>query len=360
MERGQRDLIKPATVRNVMMLVAVITSTGVVGGLIAGVRPGIVIGCALIFVGIVTGWSQIASVMAPATPTARNRSMALAVVGALAALLGVLMAFSENMPWRDVLWGALAGMVMILALAVIVAPWWISMVSDLGRQRAATAREELRADFTSRLHDSVLQTLALIQLHADDPAKVAVLARGQERDLREWLYGDPDATATAAASAGDGTVFGMGPSPADGMHGGAGADAPTASRPTMLSARLKRLAAQVEDAREVPIEVVAVGDCTFVPSLDPLLRAAGEAMVNAAKHGRPPIGVYMEVGGGSAQVFVRDHGDGFDVDAPHEGHLGVSSSIVDRMRRAGGTSQIVSRPGWGTEVRLAMPMNDDE
>ena len=464
MEHGQRKVTKPATMRNVMLLVGALTAIGMAGAVINGVPLAIAVSWAMMFVGVVTGWSQVASVMHPVERGERGRSVALGAAGALMAVAGVLVLFSRTMPLGDVLWGALAGMLLVLVLAVIVAPWWISMVSDLGRQRAVAAREELRADFTSRLHDSVLQTLALIQLHADDAAKVSALARSQERDLREWLYGDPDAVAAgsgAGAWAGDvsgadmgggaagvvgdpagvaghpypqqprgrvsaDTGMGMGAAGnvgrlADGSaavrgvaagtstgvelggvggvdgagmgggavgdmgsrvgstgwpyrqgpHGhvgaagerpgwsaaGAGAGAsPLTSGPAKLSSRLKRLAAQVEDAREVPIEVVAVGDLPSAPELDPLLRACGEAMVNAAKHGRPPIGVYMEVGGGTVQMFVRDHGDGFDVDAPHEGHLGISSSIVDRMRRAGGTSQIVSRPGWGTEVRLTMPL----
>lgn len=439
MEQGQREATKPATMRNVMLLVGALTATGLTGALINGMPLRLAAGGAMMFVGVVTGWSQVASVLHPSSKAERNRSVALGAGGACMALVGVLMLFSRTMPLGDVMWGALAGMLMVLVLAVIVAPWWISMVSDLGRQRAAAAREELRADFTSRLHDSVLQTLALIQLHADDSAKVAALARSQERDLREWLYGDPDAVAGAGAgpvggmgagsvpavpggagagqAAGAGMGGGVGARPVAGarpgaFNGPAGAGAPVwtaagaamphagrtaalwgagaaggpgaagsgipgavpgfgigapggdsgpvpdtgTSGPSKFSSRLKRLAAQVEDSREVPIEVVAVGDCPFAPGLDPLLRASGEAMVNAAKHGRPPIGVYMEVGGGAVQVFVRDHGDGFDVDAPHEGHLGISSSIVGRMRRAGGTSQIVSRPGWGTEVRLSMPL----
>lgn len=426
-EQGQNAVTKPATMRNVMLLVGALTATGLAGALINGMPPRLAAGGAMMFVGVVTGWSQVASVLHPSSKAERSRSVALGVGGACMALVGVLMLFSRTMPLGDVMWGALAGMLMVLVLAVIVAPWWISMVSDLGRQRAVAAREELRADFTSRLHDSVLQTLALIQLHADDSAKVAALARSQERDLREWLYGDPDAVAGAGAdpgvgvpgdatawatapgveasgAAGTGPVAGArtsafngtagagvpvwagapagaamphagrdaaswgagaagGPGDSPGVASDRGAGAPGGgpvgmgtSGPSKFSSRLKRLAAQVEDSREVPIEVVAVGDCPFAPGLDPLLRASGEAMVNAAKHGRPPIGVYMEVGGGTVQVFVRDHGDGFDVDAPHEGHLGISSSIVDRMRRAGGTSQIVSRPGWGTEVRLSMPL----
>jgi signal transduction histidine kinase len=168
----------------------------------------------------------------------------------------------------------------------------------------------------AHLHDSVLQTLALIQLQSDDPKAVQQLARRQERELRIWLYGEelPETT---------------------------------------LKAALTAAAAEVEDERGVPVELVMVGDCETSDSVQALVRAAREAMVNAAKHsGSETIDVYAEVDEDSVEVFVRDRGRGFDVDAVAEDRMGVTGSIINRMSRHGGVATVRSHPGDGTEVRL--------
>ena len=171
----------------------------------------------------------------------------------------------------------------------------------------------------AHLHDSVLQTLALIQKHAEDGRTVAMLARAQERDLRSWLYGDQEAGDTSVAGA------------------------------------LRAVAAEVEDAHGVPVELVVVGDTTASDGSRALVLAAREAMVNAALHsGAPQVDVYVECAAGSTEVFVRDRGRGFDErDVPPD-RLGVRNSIRDRMHRHGGTVTIRTAPGEGTEVRLSM------
>jgi signal transduction histidine kinase len=170
----------------------------------------------------------------------------------------------------------------------------------------------------AHLHDSVLQTLALIQRQADDPKAVQQLARRQERELRTWLYGEEAAEAT-------------------------------------LKAALTAAAAEVEDERAIPVDVVVVGDCDASEPVQALVRAAREAMVNAAKHsGADKIDVYAEVLDGTIEVFVRDRGQGFDLDDIAEDRMGVKGSIIDRMARHGGTAVVRSTPGEGTEVRLEM------
>ena len=171
----------------------------------------------------------------------------------------------------------------------------------------------------AHLHDSVLQTLALIQKHASDGRMVATLARAQERDLRSWLYGE------------------------------------TAPPDTSVASALKAAAAEVEDGHGVPVEVVTVGDAPVTDRLRPLVLAAREAMVNAAKHsGAEQVDVFAECTDAQVEVFVRDRGRGFDEASVPEDRLGVRNSIVDRMRRHGGTAVIRTAPGDGTEVRLDM------
>ena len=164
----------------------------------------------------------------------------------------------------------------LAGLAIVLAPWLHRSRSALNEARAAKVRADARADMAAHLHDSVLQTLALIQRQADDPKAVQQLARRQERELRTWLYGDelPETT---------------------------------------LKAALTAAAAEVEDERGIPVELVVVGDCETSDPVQALVRAAREAMVNAAKHsGADKIDVYAEVTDELVEVFVRDRGQGFD------------------------------------------------
>jgi signal transduction histidine kinase len=123
-----------------------------------------------------------------------------------------------------------------------------------------------------------------------------------------------------------------------------------------VSRGLRDIAAQVEDEHGKPIEVVTVGDALPSAQTDALLDASRQALVNAAMHGGEPISVYCEAGNGTVEVFVRDHGAGFDVDAVPANRLGIKESIVGRVTRRGGTVEIVSKPNWGTEVRMHMPV----
>jgi signal transduction histidine kinase/phage shock protein PspC (stress-responsive transcriptional regulator) len=207
-------------------------------------------------------------------------------------------------------------MLALAGVAIVLAPWLHRSRTALNQARAERVRADARADVAAHLHDSVLQTLAMIQRQADDPKAVQQLARRQERELRNWLYGDELHEAT-------------------------------------LKAALTAAAAEIEDERGVPVELVTVGDCDTSEPIQALVRAAREAMVNAAKHsGADKIDVYAEVDEDSVQVFVRDRGKGFDVDAVAQDRLGVKGSIIDRMGRHGGTATIRSASGDGTEVRL--------
>ncbi|HEY5822223.1 MAG TPA: PspC domain-containing protein [Propionibacteriaceae bacterium] len=204
----------------------------------------------------------------------------------------------------------------LAGLGVVLAPWLHRSRTALNEARADRVRADARADMAAHLHDSVLQTLALIQRQSEDPKAVQQLARRQERELRTWLYGDemPETT---------------------------------------LKAALTAAATEVEDERAIPVELVMVGDCETSDAVQALVRAAREAMVNAAKHsGADKIDVYAEVTDTLIEVFVRDRGQGFDLDDVPEDRMGVKGSIINRMARHGGTAKVRSTPGEGTEVRL--------
>ncbi len=218
---------------------------------------------------------------------------------------------------RDIV---LAGILGVAGLALVVGPWLVRLVGDLSEEREARVRSQERADVAAHLHDSVLQTLALIQKHNGDSRMVATLARAQERDLRSWLYGD------------------------------------AADAETTVARALRAAAAEVEDAHGVPVEVVTVGDVPVTERSRPLVLAAREAMVNAATHsGAARVDVYAEAGEAGTEVFVRDRGTGFDLGTVPTDRLGVRHSIVERMGRHGGSATVSTAPGEGTEVRLWMP-----
>lgn len=217
----------------------------------------------------------------------------------------------------------ITSLVVVLAIGLILAPFLWRLGRNLAAERSERIRSQERAELAAHLHDSVLQTLTLVQKRADDPRAVAQLARRQERELRSWLFASERADA--------------------------GGD---------LAAALRSAAAEVEDAHGVPVEVVAVGDAPRGERADALVAAAREAIVNAAKFAPDagPVAVYAELDEGRAQVFVRDRGPGFDPQAVPADRRGLRESIIGRMERWGGNATVRSAPGVGTEVALEIEL----
>jgi signal transduction histidine kinase/phage shock protein PspC (stress-responsive transcriptional regulator) len=257
------------------------------------------------------------------TGSSRRVGLARALAGVLLVGAGMIAFFASGSNPGDA-WSVLVATVVVVGgLALISGPWWLRLVRELGAERAARIREQERAEVAAHVHDSVLHTLTLIQRNVDDPREVARLARAQERELRTWLYrpvADPDSTLVAA---------------------------------------VERLAADVEDAHGVAVEVVTVGDCDLDDRLRAMLQAAREALVNAAKYaGESPISLYAEVEPEQVAVYVRDRGPGFDLEAAPPDRLGIRQSIIGRMARHGGSATVRSNPagdGEGTEIQLEIP-----
>ncbi len=215
-------------------------------------------------------------------------------------------------------------LLVVAALVVVFGPWWISLLRDLLAERQARAMAEERAEIAAHVHDSVLQTLALIQRSADDPQNVIRLARAQERELRSWLF--------------------EGRSP-----GTIGDEAGT------LAEGVTVIQSEVEAKAGIRVQTVVVGDRCLDDRLRGLLDAAREATVNAAKwSGAPEVSLYAEVEGDKVTVYVRDRGRGFDPDAVSSDRQGIAQSIRGRMARLGGSSAVRSAPGHGTEVELSI------
>ncbi|MDP2713006.1 MAG: PspC domain-containing protein [Solirubrobacteraceae bacterium] len=218
---------------------------------------------------------------------------------------------------------ALAAVVVVIALVVIFAPFFVRLLTSLSLERSERIRSQERAEVAAHLHDSVLQTLALVQKRSDDPREVAALARRQERELRSWLSGSPAAD--------------------DGER--------------RLSAALQAAAEEIEQAHGVAIDVVAVGDAPLDRDAEALVAAAREAMLNAAKFAGDAgaVAVYAEATDERLEVFVRDRGPGFDPAGVPADRRGVRESIVGRMARHGGRAAIHAAPdGGGTEVELVL------
>ncbi len=216
---------------------------------------------------------------------------------------------------------ALAGLTAVIVIGLVLAPVWARLAGSLSAERAERIRSQERAEVAAHLHDSVLQTLALIQKNPGDSRRVSTLARSQERELREWLAGKP---------------------------GG--------ERSRLLADSLKAAAAEVEERHQVPIEAVTVGDRPLDERCGALVAASREALTNAARHAGDAgaIRLYAEITPTRVQVFIRDRGTGFDPDAVPADRHGLRDSIIGRMERNGGRAEVRSDPGEGTEIELTL------
>lgn len=252
-----------------------------------------------------------------------RQSELTARAGTLRTLLGVVLIGGGAIVFLSATEGlddlALSAAVVFAGTALVFGPWWVRLSQALTAERAARIRSQERAEVAAHLHDSVLQTLALIQRRADDPRDVAQLARRQERELRAWLNAEEGAPGES------------------------------------LAAALRAAAAEIEALHDVPVEVVVVGDAPVNERLAALVAATREALANAARFsGAERIDVFGEVSGAHVEVFVRDRGTGFDRAAVPDDRRGVRDSIEGRMTRHGGSAKIVTAPGAGTEVELAI------
>lgn len=204
-------------------------------------------------------------------------------------------------------------------LTMLFGPWIWRLATDLGRERSDRIRSDERSEVAAHLHDSVLQTLALIQ-RSDDPRRMVTLARAQERELRSWLFERAPAEAQ-----------------------------------NRLSAALEAIAGRVEATYNVPVNVITAGDALLDVHVEALVGAVGEAVTNAARHsGADQISLYAETSPTSVEVWVSDQGKGFDPTSVPTDRHGIVESIAGRMRRHGGEVDITSELGEGTEVRLRL------
>ncbi|WP_241979788.1 ATP-binding protein [Cryobacterium glaciale] len=335
--RADADSARAAPVTEILLGLAVLAAGGalVASRLGADIPLAVVVPAIVVLAGTALAWRQFADIRSGAAQ--QSSALLVRILGALVLVaVGILLFFvtgTNPNAWTVIV----AAASVLLGVAVVTAPWLLRLWSDLADERAARAREAERADIAAHLHDSVLQTLALIQQKAGPHSDAARLARAQERELREWLF--------------------------TGTRGGSTEPA------TDLATALRRIAGEIEEDFAVHFEVVAVGAevgvrSTASPESNPgsadapesLVAAAREAMLNAARHAGGAVSVYLETGARGIELSVTDRGPGFRLDQIPEDRLGVRESILGRMHRAGGSASVRPGPGGaGTEILLTLP-----
>ena len=327
--RGGSPAGGPVTLRhNLGVMAATAAQLVFVDSRVGGVEPALLWPVALIAFAV-----ALAEPDAGATGGRWSGNAGRMLAGAALMVSGLFSALAGSQDLSTLLSIAPAALVLVGGLALVLTPWLRRLVTEADADRVRRAQAEARADMAAHLHDSVLQTLTLIQNRSDEPDIAAALAHQQERELRRWLYG------------------------ADG-----GIDAPTAT----LRAALEATAADVEDQYLKIVDCIVVGDAPLSEPLHAVVGATREAIVNAAKFSEvPAVSVYAEVqqdrddtGGAAAftvRAYVRDRGIGFDPDTIPPDRHGISDSIHGRLERVGGEATILSTIGAGTEVRLCWP-----
>lgn len=310
--------------REILIGGALVIAAGVIFGSPSAwnLQLGTLLPLFIIVLGAVLTWMQLDNTRRVGLLSAAkmNTPMALLRLGGGLALViaGVIVIVTGSGSWALVWASVVASLAVLAGVALVLAPWALKFWREFQEERAGRVRATERAEIAAHLHDSVLQTLALIQKSANSSADVTRLARAQERELREWIYQD------AAHDSG------------------------------ALVERVKAVCAEVEDLSGQAVEVVVVGDADLSERGNALVQAVREAVLNAARHGGTTVSVYVEAGAKGVDVFVKDRGPGFDIDAVAADRLGVRESVVGRMQRNGGTAEIISSAD-GTEVRLHLP-----
>ena len=326
-----RDVVRKLPLTEIALGVVLLIAAALIAAAGAGVDVTTwILPLLVVIAGALLGWSQLDEMQRArwnVDTGSRTPVSVLRIVGGIA-LVGVgavLLTLGER-EGGDLIAALVPVVAVIVGAALVLAPWWLRLMRERGAERAARVREAERADIAAHLHDSVLQTLALIQMRSGDSEAVSRLARAQERELREWLFADRDTSETSFASA------------------------------------VRAVMAEVEDRFAATIDTVVVGDAElsngWLDSGTAILGALREAASNAVVHGGAPVTVYVEVASGGIEAFVRDRGAGFILDDVPTDRLGVRESIIGRVERRGGTVKIrtLAEPDTGTEVALSVPV----
>lgn len=321
--------------RAIGVVVLALVGAGVLGSLLDGRLGDLALPAVVIGAGAVLLWRELDTSGARGAlglPVgAGMRTWARVIGGAVLIVVGLAVMVVARVDFDSLRSSLFAVVATLVGAALLTVPLWMRLWRSLEAERAARIRTDARDEIASHLHDSVLQTLALIQKQSDDPVAVGRLARSQERELRHYLF-----------------------------------DTPTEGYRSLVQA-ISTVAAEVEDQYAITVRVVSVGDLQLPDpastagreeqrTVTALVGAAREALVNVAKHAEvTEANLYIEVSDERVEVFVRDRGVGFDPDSVADDRQGVARSIKARLERRGGTATVKSTPARGTEVVLAVP-----
>lgn len=327
--RSQPDVTtpRPVTLRhNLGVIVLTAAQLVFVDRRVGGVEPALLWPVGLVAFAVALTEPQAGS--SSSAGARRSGDAGRIVAGGVLMMAGLFSALAGSQDMGTLLRTAPAALVLVGGLALVLTPWLRRLMADAEADRVRRAQAEARADMAAHLHDSVLQTLTLIQNRSDEPDIAAALAHRQERELRRWLYGSDidriDATPT-------------------------------------LRVALESAVAEIEDQYLKIVECIVVGDAAMSEPVQAIVAAGREAIVNAAKFADvPTVSVYAEVdhsddGRMTVRAFVRDRGVGFEPDDVPPDRHGIADSIQGRLQRVGGEASIVSAVGAGTEVRLRWP-----
>ncbi len=290
------------------------------GALLLFARAGLLLPAGVVWA-VALSATGLALVWARTDEASRTRGLLVRIAGGgILLVVGLGLLFASGGVLSTIGGLGLAVLATGVGVTLLLGPWIVRLWRDLDVERRERIRSEERSEMAAHLHDSVLQTLALIQ-RADAPGRARSLARRQERELRAWLFDERPPDGEGAAST--------------------------------IAAALERVVSDVEDRHDVEVDLVVVGDCPMEPRLDALVAALREAAFNAARHaGVDELSVYVEVEPERVTAYVRDRGAGFVLDAIEPGRVGVRESIIGRMSRHGGRAEVHTAPGEGTEVVL--------
>jgi signal transduction histidine kinase/phage shock protein PspC (stress-responsive transcriptional regulator) len=306
-----------------MMLAITLLALGIVLGLALDgnlIDTGALISVSLLLAGASLVWRRTGGI--DFTGDLEGARVVRIVFGLGLVLGGIVLYGGTNTDLSSTGAAVIAAGIVAAGAGLIFAPRLAATREALEEARRERIRAEEQEAIAARLHDSVLQTLALIEREAEPGSRAAALARRQERELRGVLYGEQR--------------------PGEATFAGA----------------LREIAARVEEQHGIKVELVQTRDAPLGPGTEALAAAAGEALVNAAKHaGVDTVSTMVRVSDDRVTVFVRDRGGGFDPAERGEGH-GIEGSIEQRLARVGGGAVIESGPGDGTEVELWAPVEE--
>ena len=295
-----------------------------------GITAGSGTALAAIVAGLVLLWKQLDAVLSQlgAGKIIWQKLDWISVSLAAALLLSAVFYFAA-LSFNTAYGPILLPLAVIALLLIAFAPWWIRTLKQLSATNQAKLRSQERSTIAAHLHDSVLQTLALIQVNAEKPGEVVSLARAQELELRQWLYGYQSGSSEQLAA-----ELAQAVTEAEGIA-----------------------ASRFQGKQTMKVELVSVGDTKPSPETKTLVQASKEAVLNALVHGEQPVSCFLEVTNEEISVFVRDRGKGFQLAEVPVDRLGVRKSIIDRMKSAGGEAEY-KFSSTGTEVILTIPTRD--